>query len=100
MRKLMAMILVLALPLSALATTYATVVASDVLYLRDEPSTDGEVIGRYRHGTRGEILNSTKYRNWAKVRVGGLEGYMYKSYLSVFATEKGSSGSSSGSARL
>ena len=90
------MILVLALPLTALATTYATVVASDVLYLRDEPSTDGEIIGRYRHGTRVEILSSTKYRNWAKVRAGGKVGYMYKNYLSAYTSDGNNSSSSSG----
>ncbi len=99
----MAMVLLaLALPLTALANTYATVIASDVLYLRDEPSTDGDVIGRYRHGTKVEILNSTKYRNWAKVKVGGKTGYMYKSYLSSYtsngvSTSSESSSSSSGS---
>ena len=89
-------VLGLALPLSALADTYATVTATDVLYLRDEPRTDGEILGRYRHGTKVEILNSTKYRNWAKVRVGGKVGYMYKSYLSAY-TSDGKSSSSSGS---
>ena len=88
--------LTLALPLSALANTYATVVASDVLYLRDEPRTDGEILGRFRHGTKVEILNSTKYRNWAKVRAGGKVGYMYKAYLSAFTSDGNNSSSSSG----
>ncbi len=87
-------VLALVLPLSALANTYATVAASDVLYLRDEPSTDGEILGRYRHGTKVEILNSTKYRNWAKVRAGGKVGYMYKSYLSAFSSDGKNSNSS------
>lgn len=89
-------LLALALPLTALANTYATVIASDVLFLRAEPRTDGEVIGRYRHGTRVEILNSSKYRNWAKVRAGGKVGYMYKTYLSSY-TSDGKTSSSSGS---
>lgn len=92
-----AVILALALPLTALAETYATVIASDVLYLRDEPRTDGDILGRYRYGTKVEILNSTKYRNWAKVKVGGKVGYMYKSYLSNYTTTSGSSSSKSGS---
>ena len=80
------MILVLALPLTALATTYATVVASDVLYLRDEPSTDGEIIGRYRHGTRVTVL-STKNKAWTRVRTpDGKVGYMYRKYLSTFSS--------------
>ena len=87
-------VLTLALPLSALAETYATVTASDVLYLRDEPRTDGEILGRYRYGTKVEILNSTKYRNWAKVRAGGIVGYMYKSYLSAYKSD--GAGSSEG----
>ena len=89
-------LLALSLPLAALANTYATVIASDVLYMRDEPSTDGDIIGRYRHGTRVEILNSTKYRNWAKVRVGGKVGYMYKNYLSAFTSDGNNSSSESG----
>ena len=92
-----AVILALALPLTALAETYATVIASDVLYLRDEPRTDGDILGRYRYGTKVEILNSTKYRNWAKVKVGGQAGYMYKNYLSNYTTTSGSSSSKSGS---
>ena len=90
-------VLALALPLSVLADTYATVIASDVLYLRDEPRTDGEILGRYRHGTKVEILNGTKYHNWAKVRVGGKVGYMYKSYLSAFSSDGKNSNSSSDS---
>ena len=92
--------LALALPLSALAATYATVIASDVLYLRDEPRTDGEILGRYRHGTKVEILNSTKYRNWAKVKVGGKVGYMYKTYLSAFSSDGNSSSSSENNATV
>lgn len=92
-----AVILALALPLTALAETYATVIASDVLYLRDEPRTDADILGRYRYGTKVEILNSTKYRNWAKVKVSGQVGYMYKSYLSNFTTTASSSGSSKSS---
>ena len=90
-------LLALALPLTALANTYATVIATDVLYLRAEPRTDAEILGRFRHGTKVEILNSTKYRNWAKVRAGGKVGYMYKKYLSAFTTTGSSSGSNSGS---
>ena len=77
----------LALPLTALANTYATVIATDVLYLRAEPRTDAEILGRFRHGTKVEILNSTKYRNWVKVRAGGMVGYMYKTYLSEFKSD-------------
>ena len=91
-------LLALALPLSALANTYATVIASDALYMRDAPSTEGEIIGRFRYGTRVEILNSTKYRNWAKVKAGGKVGYMYKTYLSSFTSDGKPSSSAEGDA--
>ena len=91
---ILAALLVSALPLSALAETYATVVCDDVLHLRDAPGVDGAIIGKYRPGTRVEILNSG-YRYWARVRTPDKKvGYMYKQYLSSF-TKVESSGSSS-----
>ena len=73
-------------PLTAFATTYATVISQDVLFLRDEPSMDGDIIGRYRRGSKVEVL-STKYRNWVKVKTArGQTGYMYKTYLSLYST--------------
>ena len=75
------------MPLTALADTYATVIATDVLFLRAEPRTDAEILGRFRHGTRVQILNSTKYRNWAQVRAGGMTGYMYKTDLSAYKSD-------------
>lgn len=74
-------------PLTALASTYATVISQDVLFLRDEPSMNGDIIGRYRRGSKVEVL-STKYRNWVKVKTArGQTGYMYKTYLSIYSTE-------------
>ncbi len=86
-----------ALPLSALAETYATVISSDVLHLRSTP--DGQVgwniIGRYRNGTRVTILKTGK--RWSKVRTpDGKTGYMYNDYLSSFKSSGGSSGGGSG----
>lgn len=77
------------LPAAGLAETYATVTTeSDVLHLRDYPGTDGAIIGRYRSGTKVEILSSL--RNWAQVKTpDGQVGYMYKKYLSAYASVSG-----------
>ena len=76
--------LAVSLPLTALAETYATIISQDALHLRDEPSTDGAILGQYRRGTRVEILTS-KARNWQRVRTpDGKTGYMYKKYLSTY----------------
>lgn len=92
---ILAALLVSALPLSALAETYATVVCDDVLHLRDAPGVDGAIIGKYRPGTRVEILNSG-YRYWARVRTPDKKvGYMYKQYLSTYSSGGSSSGGSS-----
>ena len=74
------------LPAAVLAETYATVTTeSDVLHLRDYPGTDGAIIGKYRNGTKVEILGNL--RNWAQVKTpDGQVGYMYKKYLSSFAS--------------
>ena len=90
-------LLAVSLPLAALAETYATVTSFDVLHLRDLPGTDGNIIGKYRRGTRVEILY-TGFRNWVRVRTpDGKVGYMYKNYLSAFKTTGSSSSSSSSS---
>lgn len=87
-------LLVSVLPLAALAETYATVISDDVLHLRDAPGVDGNIIGKYRNGTRVEVLN-TGYRYWVRVRTPDKQvGYMYKQYLSSF-TKTDTSGSSS-----
>ena len=92
---LLAALLVTMLPLSALSETYATVISFDVLHLREGPSADSAILGKYRRGTRVEVLYSG-YRNWVRVRTPDNKvGYMYKSYLSSF-TKTSSSGSSSG----
>ena len=83
-------LLVSVLPVAALAETYATVISDDVLHLRDAPGVDGSIIGKYRNGTRVEVLN-TGYRYWVRVRTPDKQvGYMYKQYLSSFRSSSGS----------
>ena len=90
-------LLAVSLPLSSLAETYATVISWDVLHLRTGPGSDYAVIGKYRRGTKVEVLNSS-YRNWVRVRTPDRKtGYMYKQYLSSFTTSSGSSRSGSSS---
>ena len=93
----LAALLVSVLPVAALAETYATVISDDVLHLRDAPGVDGNIIGKYRNGTRVEVLN-TGYRYWVRVRTPDKQvGYMYKQYLSSFT--RTSSGSSTTTSR-
>ena len=88
-------LLAVSLPLSALAETYATVISWDVLHLRSQPGTDGLILGRYRRGTKVEVL-STQYRNWVRVRTPDRKvGYMYKQYLSSFTKSVSTSTASS-----
>ena len=53
-------LLAASLPLSALAETYATVISFDVLHLRSGPGSDYAILGKYRRGTKVEVL-STQY---------------------------------------
>ena len=87
-------LLLTALPVISLAETYAKVtISSDVLHLRDTPSSSGNILGRYRNGTKVQILKSG--RQWSQVRTpDGKVGYMYKQYLSSYSSDD--SGSSSG----
>ena len=89
--------LLVSLPLTALATTYARVVVSsnDVLHLRSTPN--GLIIGKYRNGTKVTVL-STSNKRWTWVRTpDGKVGYMYRDYLSSFTTTSSGSSSSSSS---
>ena len=75
--------LVASIPLVSLATS-ATVISNDVLFLRDGPGTDYDIIGKYRHGTKVTVLYNG-YRNWVRVQTpDGKIGYMYRNYLSTF----------------
>ena len=89
-------LLMAAVPEIVFAETYARVVTSnDVLHLREEADGDSAIIGRYRNGTKVEILKSGKY--WARVRTpDGKVGYMYKQYLSAYSTGESESGASIG----
>ena len=88
-------LLAVSLPLASLATTYSRVISKDVLFLRSAPSMNGNVIGRYRTGTRVEVTYNG-YRNWVKVRTpDGKTGYMYRKYLSGFSASSVSSAKSS-----
>lgn len=89
-------LLMAAVPEVVFAETYARVVISnDVLHLREAASSDSAILGRYRNGTKVEILSSGKY--WARVRTpDGKVGYMYKQYLSAYSSGDSDSGSSSG----
>ncbi|MCR5296542.1 MAG: SH3 domain-containing protein [Clostridiales bacterium] len=81
-------LLVVSLPLYSLATTYARVISKDVLYLRTNATTDSEAIGRYRTGTKVEVLYNG-FRNWVRVRTpDGKTGYMYRKYLSNFTADE------------
>ena len=81
------LLLVVMMPLSAMAATYATIIAVNSLYLRAQPRVDGDEVGLYRYGKKVEILDSKTYRNWVRVKApDGKTGYMYRSYLSAFTT--------------
>jgi len=54
-------------------------VSTDRLHLRTGPSTNAESIGRYYSGTPVHILEDQG--EWAKVSIGGIQGYMMKKYL-------------------
>ncbi len=78
-------LLTVSLPLAGLAVTYSRVISKDALFLRNKPSMQGDVIGRYRTGTRVEVKYNG-YRNWVQVRTpDGKTGYMYRKYLSSFS---------------
>ena len=87
-------LLLTALPVISLAETYAKVtISSDVLHLRDTPSSSGNILGRYRNGTKVQILKSG--RQWSQVRTpDGKVGYMYKQYLSSYSSDDSGSSSS------
>ncbi len=62
------------------------------LNLRDEPSTEGNVITSFAPGTAVTIL--THGKNWHRVSIGGLTGYMSAQYLSASASTGGSASTS------
>jgi len=48
--------------------------------LRDRPSTDGQIIGRFYTNTGMEILEDTG-TGWYRVTSGGIEGYVYQNLV-------------------
>ena len=53
---------------------------TDLLHLRQEPSTEAESLGKYHTGVVVQVLEHTDDQ-WAKVQVGTVTGYMMRSYL-------------------
>ena len=51
------------------------------LNLRSSPSSEGEIIGSYRGGTKVTVI--TKGRTWSLVAIKGVQGYMYTEYLTA-----------------
>ena len=93
--RVLAVLLLLVIPLGALAETYARVISTDPLHLRDYPGMEGDIITQYRTGTRVQILETkTSGKGWVKVKgPDGNTGYMYREYLSAFSTSGGSGSS-------
>ncbi len=58
------------------------------LNLRDEPSTEGNIVTSFKPGTAVTIL--THGKTWHRVSIGGLTGYMSAQYLSASASNSGS----------
>lgn len=65
--------------------TYSAVVnnpkATQVLNLREAPSTSSRSLGQYYNGTAVTVLGMGT--QWLRVRVGGVEGYMMTRYVKV-----------------
>ncbi len=77
--------LCLSVPMTALASDYATVQGGG-LNLRQTASLDAKVLGQYKTGTWIEITQ--KGKEWSKVKVDGKEGYMMTKYLNFGLTGK------------
>lgn len=91
-RRMLLVLLILALFPAGLSAALAEAVGTgiayvsnpndqDRLYLRSEPNTKAESLGRYYNGTIVEVLGEA-VDNYVPVRVGDLEGYMHADYLS------------------
>lgn len=59
-------------------------VRNDALNLRNEPSTDGEIIGKCYRGSGGVVL--ARQDGWTKIQSGDLTGWMSDKYL-LFGAE-------------
>lgn len=81
----LAAILCLSVPVSGLASGFATVQGGG-LNLRQTASLDAKVLGQYGTGTWIEIVE--KGDTWSKVKVDGKTGYMMTKYLNFGQTGK------------
>lgn len=76
--RVVALLVVLALPVVSLAESYK-VVKGGSLNLRQEPSTSASVLGQYPSGTWMTVIEEGT--EWTKVKVNGKEGYVMSKYL-------------------
>ncbi len=79
MKKPLTLIIIILLPLLALASNYYRVTA-DVLNIRNQPSKHSEVIGVLK---RGEIVavHSNSYDEWMRISTSSTTGYVSSQYL-------------------
>lgn len=71
-------------------TTYAFVNnpdPADRLNLRTEPRQNADSLGKYYNGVCVQVLEEDADSSWVRVRIGMLEGYMMKQYLTSAAGE-------------
>jgi uncharacterized protein YgiM (DUF1202 family) len=83
-------------PPSARAATDAYV-ATDVLYLRDEPGTGGAVLTEMYDGEYVTVINGPSEHGWYYLDYAGVNGWAHGKYLSIdgsngWATEAGAGG--------
>ena len=83
MRKLLVLLLLLFLPLTALGENNAQIVTfstpTERVKLRERPDDSARVMGQYYGGQPVEILEDGK--QWELVSIGGRTGYMMKKFL-------------------
>ncbi len=71
--------LTMALPMAGIAENETRVITCGTLNLREDATTQSDVIGKYGWGT--EVLVKGVSGDWSYVEVGGQSGYMYSKYL-------------------
>lgn len=81
-KRILAVLLVFALVFPAIgaeaATTYLTV-TTDVLRVREKPSTTSKIIGKVTRGTKHKSLGKTG--NWYKISYASKTGYIHADYV-------------------
>ncbi len=76
--------LCLLIPAFALAQTACVTCEGDALdrvKLRQKPSPQATVLGKYFRGVQAEVLDESS--GWAHIRIGNREGYMMRQYLTT-----------------